>query len=125
VTVHNDYCGHMTVTGFVIKVTAGTPGFFLTDFPASVKKWTQSTLLMISLCSSRTSQEIQVQVMRALTVLPFAVRIDEAGNQAGLDMPSLKPGNIVRTKYGNDQPEVFQFTSKTTYGFLPAPGARK
>src|SRR5690625_4370319 len=104
----------MTVTGFVIKVTAGTPGFFLTDFPASVKKWTQSTLLMISLCSSRTSQEIQVQVMRALTVLPFAVRIDEAGNQAGLDMPSLKPGILAGTSKGTAQPELLAFTSKAT-----------
>jgi|SRR5690625_977381 len=84
----------------------------------SVKKWTQSTLLMIALCSSRTSREIQVQVMRTLTVLPFAVRIDEAGNQAGLDMPSLKPGNIVKTKYGNDQPELFQHVMpKSTVGF--------
>lgn len=121
-----DYCDHMTVTGFVIKVTVDTSGFVSTGLPYERKEVDTidpSDDLALLFKDIPRNPGVGDEDVDCSSI--DEVCISEAGNQAGLATPSLNLGNIVRINYGNGQSELFQFTSKTTYGFLPTPGTRK
>src|SRR5690625_5621587 len=80
-----DYCGHMTVTGFVIKVTVDTSGFVPTGLPYereevdTIDPFEELVLLFKDIPRNPSVGDEDVDCSSI-----DEVRVGEAGNQAGL-----------------------------------------
>lgn len=118
-----DYCGHMVVTGFVIKMVYDNSG----QVPPGVHVETpdvdglpdlfENVLLPFKDIPRKSGGDPDVNCSSE-----EEVRIGEAGTQIGLDLLNLKIGDIVRVNYGNGQSELFQIVNTlSTMPGVPVP----